>query len=311
MSVRRASHAGSWYSGDREQLKSQLSSWIQSARDVGFQDNLRAVIAPHAGYSFSGPTAGYAYAAIDPTKYDRVIVLGPSHHTYLDHCCVTAQKFLETPVGTLNVDEEFNTDLKASGLFESMDRTVDEDEHSIEMHLPYVAYVFRDHLDRIKVGTVLVGSLSREGDEKYGLFFSSYLSNPKNLFIVSSDFCHWGKRFRYVNYDSTRGEIHQSIEHLDRIAIDIIERQRPAEFHRYLRETGNTICGRHPITVLLFAAQKCQGSQSKSFSFSLAKYAQSSQCRLQSDSSVSYVSMLVTLQGDAKVTPFQSHSIKD
>uniref|UniRef100_A0A7S3EE39 Protein MEMO1 n=1 Tax=Rhodosorus marinus TaxID=101924 RepID=A0A7S3EE39_9RHOD len=295
--VRRASHAGSWYSGDREHLTTQLAHWMQNAGDVGFQHNLRAVIAPHAGYSYSGPTAGYAYAAIDPTKYDRVIVLGPSHHVYLDHCCVTAQKYLETPVGTLKVDEEFNTELKASGLFQSMDRSVDEDEHSIEMHLPYVAHVFRDHLNRIKVGTVLVGSLSQEGDEKYGLFFSSYLSNPKNLFIVSSDFCHWGKRFRYVKYDSARGEIHQSIEHLDRKAIHIIERQQPAEFHSYLRETGNTICGRHPITVLLFAAQECRRSQSKSFSFSLAKYAQSSQCRSQSDSSVSYVSMHLKLEG--------------
>uniref|UniRef100_A0A7S2ZRM8 Protein MEMO1 n=1 Tax=Rhodosorus marinus TaxID=101924 RepID=A0A7S2ZRM8_9RHOD len=131
-----SSAPGSWYSGDREHLTTQLAHWMQNAGDVGFQHNLRAVIAPHAGYSYSGPTAGYAYAAIDPTKYDRVIVLGPSHHVYLDHCCVTAQKYLETPVGTLKVDEEFNTELKASGLFQSMDRSVDEDEHSIEMHLP-------------------------------------------------------------------------------------------------------------------------------------------------------------------------------
>ncbi len=50
---------------------------------------------------------------------------------------------------------------------------------------------------------------------KYGRIFAKYLADPNNLFIISSDFCHWGQRFRYTEYDERKGEIHESIKALD------------------------------------------------------------------------------------------------
>jgi len=61
----------------------------------------------------------------------------------------------------------------------------------------------------------MVGSLSLEKERHYGHILSKYLADPKNLFIISSDFCHWGQRFRYTFYDGSWGEIHQSIKTLD------------------------------------------------------------------------------------------------
>ena len=73
----------------------------------------------------------------------------------------------------------------------------------------------QNYKDNFTVVPVLVGSLSPEKEAKYGRIFARYLADPNNLFIISSDFCHWGQRFRYTEYDERKGEIHESIKALD------------------------------------------------------------------------------------------------
>ena len=85
------------------------------------------------------------------------------------------------------------SELRGSGEFEVMSQDMDEAEHSIEMHLPYVAKVMESRRDKFTVVPILVGSLKVKGEAEYGKLFSKYLLDPENLFIVSSDFCHWGK----------------------------------------------------------------------------------------------------------------------
>ena len=121
-----------------------------------------------------------------------------------------------------------------TGQFEWMDLDTDENEHSIEMHLPYIAKVmekwvfvsthaYRLHFfpfsykHQFTIVPILVGSLSPEREACYGRILSSYLGDPQNLFIISSDFCHWGHRFRYTYYARSYGNIYQSIEELDRL----------------------------------------------------------------------------------------------
>jgi len=70
--------------------------------------------------------------------------------------------------------------------------------------------------DSFTIVPVLVGSLTPEKEAIYGRIFSRYLADPQNLFVISSDFCHWGHRFRYTYYDRSWGEIYQSIQTLDR-----------------------------------------------------------------------------------------------
>lgn len=128
---------------------------------------------------------------------------------------------------------------------------------------------FFSHRD-FTVVPILVGSLSPERETHYGRLLSKYLADPNNCFVVSSDFCHWGQRFRYTHYDKACGEIFQSIQRLDREVLlffpfsftnincaineqgmSIIETLDTAGFTEYLKKYGNTICGRHPIGVLL------------------------------------------------------------
>lgn len=97
----------------------------------------------------------------------------------------------------------------------------------------------------------MVGVLSFEREAEFGTLLAKYLGDPQNLFIISSDFCHWGERFRYTHYDETCGSIHKSIEVLDRQGMELIEQLDPEPFSAYLRKYNNTICGRHPIGVFL------------------------------------------------------------
>ncbi len=93
----------------------------------------------------------------------------------------------------------------------------------------------------------------QEKEAMYGGILAPYLSDRSNLFVISSDFCHWGQRFRYQHYDQSAGEIHQSIRQLDLMGMGLIERLDHDGFAQYLKKYGNTICGRHPIGVFLGA----------------------------------------------------------
>ncbi|XP_031661108.1 protein MEMO1 [Oncorhynchus kisutch] len=282
---REASHAGSWYTASGSQLNTQLEGWLSQAQST--VSPARAIIAPHAGYSYCGACAAHAYKQIDPSVTRRVFILGPSHHVPLSRCALSSAEVYKTPLYDLRIDQEVYADLWKTGMFERMSLQTDEDEHSIEMHLPYTAKAMESHKDELSIVPVLVGSLSESKEQDYGKLLSRYLADPSNLFIISSDFCHWGQRFRYTYYDEAQGEIHRSIEHLDKMGMGIIETLDPMSFTNYLKKYHNTICGRHPIGVLLNAVSELRKSGTE-MNFSFLNYAQSSQCRNWQDSSVSY-----------------------
>lgn len=123
----------------------------------------------------------------------------------------------ETPLYNLNIDTKIISELEATGKFQFMDRKTDEDEHSLEMTLPYIAKVMEDFRGQFTVVPIMVGSLSIESEAMYGEILAPYLADPENLFVISSDFCHWGQRFRYTYYDKSCGPIHKSIENLDHV----------------------------------------------------------------------------------------------
>lgn len=274
--------------------------WLQAVTPADRLLPACGVIAPHAGYSYSGPTAAYAYRHIDPNRVKRVFILGPSHHYYLAGCAVSKHKSYETPLGDLEIDQAITAQLFSTGAFETMSEEVDSEEHSIELHLPYVYKVMSEAPHKVTIVPVLVGSLTADLEAFYGSIFASYLKDPHNFFVISSDFCHWGERFRYTYYDPSHGEIYQSIEHLDRQGMDIIETMNPEAFHAYQMQTKNTICGRHPIAVLLNALKTLEGahkSSAKTHDLRFVRYAQSSPCRRRSDSSVSYASAVLKACG--------------
>jgi MEMO1 family protein len=184
---------------------------------------------------------------------------------------------------------------------------------------------------------ILVGSTSPAVERAFGTLLAPYLADPENSFVISSDFCHWGSRFSYTYYvpaippslpdiasptpllpatldpqtrsaitsgrdlgrsDKPKGvQIHQSIAAVDLACMCAITTGSHAAFSELLRETGNTVCGRHPIGVMMAAIEALNkdkdGEESGKFRF--IRYERSSDAVSARDSSVSYVSGFAVL----------------
>ncbi|VDN04723.1 unnamed protein product [Thelazia callipaeda] len=287
--IRNAAHAGSWYTNNPRTLDRELTEWL-SAAGCRSSQSARAIISPHAGYSYSGEVAAFAFKQIKPETVSTIFIFGPSHVISLDACSLSSCSLYRTPIGDLKINQKVNMELKETGVFSLMDLRNEEAEHSIEMQLPYIAKIMeKQPADSYSIVPVLVGSLSPSKQAAYGKIFSKYLSDPRIVFVVSSDFCHWGNRFHFTSYDSSSGvPIFEQIAAMDKEGMDIISSLDPAAFGKYLKRTQNTICGRNPISVLLYAAEYFRQMNSHRAEFVFLKYAQSNQSRNQNDSSVSY-----------------------
>jgi len=218
---------------------------------------IRAIIGPHAGYMYCGTIMAYAYKYINPRNIKRVFLIGPSHHVYTDNCLLSKAEYFATPLGDLRIDQETCSRLsvlEAPHDFEYASISADESEHSLEMHAPFIVqrFVSEDCTLPLLV-PIIVGALTPEQEISYGKVLAPYLLDSDNFFIISSDFCHWGSRFNFTLYDSNKGTISESIEWLDRLGMDVIESCDSEKFSSYIKKYGNTICGKHPIGVLLGA----------------------------------------------------------
>jgi MEMO1 family protein len=295
---RRASHAGTWYTKNGSELDNQLQTWLETASSSSSSSaNIRALIVPHAGYSYSGSTAAYGYSNITPLPPNTktIFILGPSHHIYLERCALSGASVVQTPLGDLTIDDVIRENLLKTGNFDITPQDVDEDEHSIEMHLPYIAKAIKSSPNTdVKVVPIMVGHVEGHILQQAASSLSPYLTNKENIFIISSDFCHWGSRFRYSPFDqSVCSEIHEYIRILDHDGIKLIVAQNTEGFLQYLKKTQNTICGRNPIMLLMTMIDVCSSSSSSAvLTPNLMKYAQSSAVVKKSDSSVSYVSIV-------------------
>jgi AmmeMemoRadiSam system protein B len=241
-------------------------------------------------------------------------------------CALTTFDKYETPFGDLVVDKATISELSQTGRFSNMPPRRDVDEHSLEMHIPYLwkrlEQTFgHDSSSYPSIVPILVGDGSEEEEKSFGKLFSRYLKDPETVWIVSSDFCHWGPRFSYRpvfregvirNLDAPRHkrelqaqldwdevadnpespEIHEVIKALDQMAMDAVEDGAHSGFYKVVQETQNTVCGRHPIGVAMAALEELQedGLEEGKGKFKFVQYQRSGLVKDALDSSVSYAS---------------------
>ena len=199
---------------------------------------IRAVIAPHAGYSFSGPTAAWAYKEIAESIFpDVFVVLGLSHSG--DRTCVSYDDW-ETPFGILKNDKEFSEALK---IFH--DEKVHSTEHSIEVQLPFLQFANRDKLKEIRICPIVVSDHTGIAEKIRNVASEQ---NKKIIVIASSDFTHYGPNYGYVPFVSN---IKENLYKLDNEAIKKILKLDIKAFSNYIDKTQATICGTKPIMVLM------------------------------------------------------------
>lgn len=310
--LRPATHSGTWYSRDKKRLAAQISDVFDAS--AGPVPGARVLVGPHAGYTYCGARLAETYSAWDTTGARRVFILGPSHHVYfLTAAKVSAFTRYDTPLGPLPVDTAVCALLVGApgSAFAYMSEEEDEDEHLFELHAPFVA--FRSQRDRVLVTIVpiMISGLLAELRARVVAQLAPYLADPHNTFVVSSDFCHWGSRFGYTKYTPTADlallapykrqtgqAVHQSIEYLDRCAMDAAS-VGSAQWDRYIDATGNTICGQKPISVVLRLVEEyvAQGGRvGDGVMFQWLGYLQSSHAESVVDLSVSYASGYIRLE---------------
>ena len=205
--IRVAQHAGSWYDSNADRLNTELTNYLNQAENtMPAEGKFKALIGPHAGFRFSGPTAAWAYKnlAQQVSEFDRVVLIGPSHKVYLDWIGTTACKEWETPLGNIKVDEEAVNNLVQASDASSEDvqiakirKEIEENEHSLEMHIPFIQKIYLDNgrADDLRLVPLMVGDIPEAKYAAYAELLLPLFLDERTIFLISSDFCHWGKSF--------------------------------------------------------------------------------------------------------------------
>lgn len=295
--VRIAKKSGTWYESSKEKLGEELREYLLKAKNslgkkLETSKKVKAIICPHAGYYYSGPTAAFSFINLISDQMSgikNIIVLGPSHHKYFKGCKISQCSALETPFGNLDVNLDLAKELLNYKGFSTLDKSEDENEHSLEMQFPYIYLTVYEYNFKPKVLPIMVGEIDNESALTIGKTLSSLIERDDTIFVISSDFCHWGSNFEYQPF-SGNGEIHEYISRLDKEGINFIEKVDYQGFSNYLELTSNTICGRNPILLMLNTIQ--QSKLSSKMKVELLSYAQSGQVKRKNQSSVSYASVL-------------------
>ena len=213
----KAKYAGSWYPDNKEELKALLEEFMS---DVSMPETPPAlgIVAPHAGYTYSGSTAAYGFKAIKNNDFDTAVLLAPSHRSFLNNISIMNFSSISTPLGSIEVDIELNQKLlEASSLYSDTPETY-IGEHSFELELPLLQYVTKNK--NYKLLSLIVGELTLEEFEKASEILRKFLKDRKPIFIASSDFTHFGASFGFQPFADN---IPENIKRLDYEAISYIE----------------------------------------------------------------------------------------
>lgn len=244
--IRPPAHAGpgDFYPSDPTQLGDMLDGFLAKADDYT-GPRPRAVIAPHAGYAYSGQTAAYSFKALLRFAPDikRVILLAPSHYAGFLGVVLNAKSY-QTPLGVYPLDKDAVKKLRASGFSWTTNETAETKEHADEMEIPFLQKV----LPHAKLVPMVVGELDAETLSGAAKAISSILDD-KTVLVVSSDFTHFGPNYSYL--PKFKKGVEQGLKDMDGTAVRLITQGDLQGFEAFLGETQSTICGRYPILLAL------------------------------------------------------------
>ena len=243
---------GQFYAADPKKLSQDVETYLKDADIIPVEDDVQIVIAPHAGYMYSGPVAGYSFKAVSHKKFKTIIILAPSHFYGFAGASVWTQGGFQTPLGTVAVDEEFAQSLSAMDQQFAFDAQAYQKEHSLEVEIPFLQKTFTD----FKIVPVILGQMSYANCQKLAISLDQLIGKRSDvLVVVSSDMSHYhdGKAARAMDEASLA-----SIKALD-----------AQDFYQQCRLGKKEMCGFVPVTTALLLAQ-ARGLQAK-----VLKYAHS------------------------------------
>ncbi|MBC8426583.1 AmmeMemoRadiSam system protein B [bacterium] len=242
--TRPAALAGSWYPGDAGALAAEVARFIAAAEPADAPAGVPvALLAPHAGYVYSGPVAGRGYGLLSGRSYDRVFVLAPPHRFALSRVSYPGVTAYATPLGEIAVDREVCDRLAGCAAF-VCEPAAHAQEHAEEIQLPFLQTVLAPAPPIVPLLVPpLSGALRREAAAALGPW-----CDGRSLFVISTDLTHFGASYGYVPF---RSDIPEKLRRLDMGALDAILAWDAARLLDYGRETGITMCGLEAAALVL------------------------------------------------------------
>ena len=184
MSTRPAAVAGYFYEADRARLQQQVDQLLNAEATTG-TDLPRALIVPHAGYIYFGPTAAHAYRCLlaAPERVKRVLLIGPAHRVYLKGMAIPSVDRFATPLGDIRLDREALEQIARMPAVQISDEAHRE-EHSLEVQLPFLQSV----LPEFSLVPLVVGAVDAA---PVAAVIDTLAADPHTLVVISSDLSHF------------------------------------------------------------------------------------------------------------------------
>ncbi len=225
--IRQPAVAGSFYPANPMRLHQMLEQYLEEAKTGAKVP--KAIIAPHAGYIYSGPVAASAYARLSRAKdlITRVVLIGPSHRVAFQGLAVSRSTSFATPLGNLPLDRDSIESIVRLPFVEYIEQAHSY-EHSVEVHLPFL----QETLGAFKIVPIVAGDAS---PEQVSQVLEILWGGTETLIIISSDLSH------YHDYNTA--------QKLDRLTSERIEKQQ----YEYI--TSESACGKTAVNGLLKLAR--------------------------------------------------------
>ncbi|MCU0579800.1 MAG: AmmeMemoRadiSam system protein B [Desulfobacterota bacterium] len=186
--IRKSIIAGSWYPGRAENLRSQIRSFLSRVpEEAPPAGDLLALIVPHAGYTYSGEVAAYAYKLLLHRPFHRVVLVAPSHRHAFRGASIDRKTGYETPLGVAPVDPVLSEALRRqSPVFQYVPEGHAQ-EHSLEIQIPFL----QETLGDFSLVAVIQGSQDEATSEEMALALARVLRGEKILLVASTDLSHF------------------------------------------------------------------------------------------------------------------------
>lgn len=240
--VRKSICDGSFYLADSSNLSSTIDQYLNKV-DIETEEEILGMISPHAGYIYSGQTAAFGYENLRNSNKKLVILLGPSHHFYVKGFSIFGEGKWETPLGEVNIDENFAKKLINYSELIKNEPVTHSQEHSLEVQLPFLQKVLKD----FKIVPIIFNTDNLSEISVLGEILFSELKDRENWIIIASSDLYHGENYKEAK--NVTDKVDNYIKNLDYKGL--------LEYEKRMRASGTcAACGSSGVAVLLQVMEK-------------------------------------------------------
>ena len=263
--------AGQFYSSNPKELTAHIDHFFTQAKIQPYDKKVDIVIAPHAGYVYSGGVAAFGFKASSQTQYTTIVVLAPSHHFPYDGISIWGEGGFETPLGVAEVDQGFAKALIAGDDQFYFKPKFFEREHALEVEIPFLQKTFQN----FKIVPVLVGQPTFETMDRFAETLHKVIGEREDvLIVVSTDLSH------YHDDGFARK--------MDARTIEAVTKFQSKQLYKECRARTMEMCGCMPVVASLLYAKR-KGLQG----VDVLKYANSGDVSGDKERVVGYTSIVI------------------